>query len=394
MNGDKINGKPQQPMLSIVVPVYNVEDYLRRCLDSILAQTFQDYEVICVDDGSTDGSLGILKEYEKKDSRIKVIQKENGGQTSARKVGVTKAVGSYVAFVDADDWIQSEMYHELIVKAEKYQVDMVTSGDIRDYGDHIVYDYEQIREGFYEAANLIQNLQGEIIETKKFFRTNISPHVYNKIYRKELVQEVQEGVNESIRIGEDAVLVYECILKAKKIFVLHACFYHYCIRENSVMGVKKESEEMGYEALWQWVMRLGEEYKDKVSNISQQLQNYYTYILLLRDAKRIVTYTNGVLYPYGEVKPEEELVIYGAGKFGKELYHVLKNNRNLNLVAWIDKNAGGEIQNIEILKYMVYDKVLIAVLQGNVVDDIMNDLKEYQIPEEKIMIINLTGRRE
>jgi len=111
-------------MISIIVPVYNAEKYLNRCIDSILKQTFTDLEIILVDDGSTDDSLKICEEYQKQDDRIIVIHKDNRGSTSARKAGVRIAKGAYIAFVDSDDWLELEMYETL------YNIHLKYGGDI------------------------------------------------------------------------------------------------------------------------------------------------------------------------------------------------------------------------------------------------------------------------
>ena len=102
-------------MLSVIIPVYNTEAYLKRCLDSVLGQTYKNIEVICVNDGSTDNSLQILKDYEKKDKRVLVIDKENGGVVSARKAGIKAASGEYCTYVDSDDWIEPNMYESILI---------------------------------------------------------------------------------------------------------------------------------------------------------------------------------------------------------------------------------------------------------------------------------------
>ena len=109
------------PIISIIVPVYNVEEYLQRCIDSILNQRFKDFELILINDGSTDNSLKICKEYSLSDSRVKVINKENGGLSSARNAGINIAKGKYIGFVDSDDWINEEMYQTLYNLLQEYQ---------------------------------------------------------------------------------------------------------------------------------------------------------------------------------------------------------------------------------------------------------------------------------
>lgn len=110
-------------MISVIVPVYNKEEYLARCIDSVLSQTYADLELILVDDGSKDKSAEICREYEKKDKRIRFIQKENGGASTARNLGISEAKGEYIGFVDGDDWIEEDMYETLLAGIEKYKND-------------------------------------------------------------------------------------------------------------------------------------------------------------------------------------------------------------------------------------------------------------------------------
>ena len=114
------------PKISVIVPVYNVERYLRKCLDSIIAQTFSDWECICVDDGSPDNSGKILDEYAAKDKRFVIIHKENGGVSSARNAGLDMARGEYITFCDSDDWIEKETYEVAYMNAKKNNADIVT----------------------------------------------------------------------------------------------------------------------------------------------------------------------------------------------------------------------------------------------------------------------------
>ena len=114
--------------VSIIVPVYNVEKYLRKCLDSLINQTLKDIEIICINDGSTDKSLEILEEYKNRDSRIILLNQENSGQSIARNNGIKKATGEYIGFVDPDDWVENNMIKCLIDEIKSEKVDLVTSG--------------------------------------------------------------------------------------------------------------------------------------------------------------------------------------------------------------------------------------------------------------------------
>src|SRR4051812_9727086 len=125
-----------KPKISIIVPVYNVEKYLSRCLDSLLTQTLTDIEVIAINDGSTDSSLNILINYREMDNRLKIIDQLNGGVSSARNAGIKAANGNYIGFVDPDDWIDNEMYENLYQMVQTEQADIVMCSYIREFGTH------------------------------------------------------------------------------------------------------------------------------------------------------------------------------------------------------------------------------------------------------------------
>lgn len=145
--------------ISIIVPVYNVEKYLNRCLDSILNQTFTDFELILVDDGSTDNSGIICDEYKTKDNRIKVIHKENGGLSSARNAGLDIARGRYIGFVDSDDFISKDMYQILYNEAEKNKADMIMCEFKK-----VDKNYEAINNNLYKKSDIKLLKKDEILE--------------------------------------------------------------------------------------------------------------------------------------------------------------------------------------------------------------------------------------
>lgn len=216
--------------ISIIVPIYNVEKCLRRCIDSILNQTFKDFELILVNDGSTDKCEEICDEYAKKDNRIIVIHKENGGLSSARNAGLDIAKGKYIGFVDSDDYIHSEMYSTLKYELEKNDSDIVICG----YKD--IFDLEA---NFYEVLNLnyrVENYNSfECI--KGIYHNNKVNFIvaWNKLYKRELFNKIRYPIN---RIYEDAFIAPELIYKSKKISFIDNKYYYYYIREDSITRSK------------------------------------------------------------------------------------------------------------------------------------------------------------
>lgn len=210
------------PVISVIVPIYNTEPYLRRCLDSIVDQTFRDLEIILVDDGSTDASGDICDEYANLDPRIKVIHKENGGLSIARNAGIAASTAPYLGFVDSDDYIAVDMYELLLSNARLYNADISMCG---------LYDCYEGREPRETATRELLHLSQEeairiVMEAKK---TSVT--AWNKLYRKELFEFIRypEG-----KTSEDAFVIVDLLLKAQSIVLDTIQKYYYMHRTGSI----------------------------------------------------------------------------------------------------------------------------------------------------------------
>ena len=192
--------------ISVIVPIYNVEPYLRRCIDSIINQTYKNLEIILVDDGSTDGSGEICNKYEQQDERIRVIHKKNGGAADARNKGLEVMTGKFVSFVDSDDWIEYNFYENMIEQAIKYNADIVVSNYnyVSDNGD-IICRYEKndkVRYNTEEAMN-------EMIHDGF-----IQAVIWNKLYLKSCIKDIRFKVGQ---ICEDEFFTYKVIANSKEV---------------------------------------------------------------------------------------------------------------------------------------------------------------------------------
>lgn len=375
-------------LLSVVIPVYNVANYLDRCIKSILAQTYSNMEIILVDDGSKDNSGRICDEYAAEDDRIKVIHKENGGLVSARKAGLAVIRGKYATFVDSDDWIECNMYEELMALISDTEADVVTSGCIRDYGTHCVIQKEKIEPGIYEGSDLVEKLLKKMISTASFFESNIMVHVYNKIYKSELLAEVYNEVDNYINVGEDAACVYPYLLNADKVAVSGKAYYHYCIRNDSIMGTKKKDEWEREYVLFQRLEQECKKHMIRVPNIMKQIKMYEYHVMLLQQADKVIKYENGILFPFGKIEPGDRVIVYGAGRFGGELKGTLEKDGYCKVVAWVDKTGKAGTETIEYLDHVLYDKIIIAVLIGDVVAEIRKNLEDKGVSKEKIFSVD------
>ena len=225
-----------------------------------------------------------------------------------------------------------------------------------------------------------------MIDTETFFRSNVSIHLYNKIYRRDLLTRYQLKVDDYVNVGDDAACVYPCILSAQKIVVIEKAYYHYCMRANSTMGTKKVDELDRYQILFRDLQNEFQKHSNEVSNIFDQFRNFKYYVLLLQCARRILKYENGVLYPFGEISKEERIIVYGAGRFGVELKEWLKEKK-FNIVGWVDKNSHGEVEPVDTILNSNYDKILIAVLLQDIIVQIKNELAKKEIDVTKIYTV-------
>ena len=225
--------------ISVIVPVYNVEELLPRCVESILAQTKENIEIILVNDGATDSSGIVCDTYAKKDQRIKVIHKPNGGLTSAWKAGAEAAQGAYLGFIDSDDWIDEEMYERMWESAAKYDSDVVVCGLVFDYEDPSMEKRQEIsdfQKEFYDRKEL-EAVFPTLINDGRFFGRTLQPARVTKLYRRALVEKNMSLCHESVSVGEDMQLTLPALLDAKSMSVVKDFYpYHYWFNQNSMTG--------------------------------------------------------------------------------------------------------------------------------------------------------------
>lgn len=377
------------PYLSVIIPIYNVRPYLSRCLDSILIQSYTNLEVICVDDGSTDGSGNIADQYAAKDSRVHVIHKKHGGVVSARKVGIEKATSKYATYVDSDDWIEEEMYEKLMILIIDYDADIVTSGIIRDYGSHTVVEGESALPLYY-SGNMLRDMQESLINTNRFFEMTVSATVvWNKIYCTGLLREYQRKVDNQINIGEDVAVAFPCLLNANSVVVSGKNYYHYCIRDDSAMASQNNGNVYSEKLMLEYLQAEFQKKCEIILNINIQFRFLYLYFMLLRDTALVIKYNNGILYPFGAIKELSKIIIYGAGRFGEALIKILREKFEFEVVGWVDKKVKEDIFTPDKIPDIYYDKIIIAVLIADVADDIEHYLLSIDVPKDKIMRIDL-----
>ena len=232
-----------QPKVSIIVPVYNVEKYIERCVNSLKDQTLEDIEIILVDDSSTDSSLDICNKLASEDSRIKVIHKENEGAGKARNKALEVATGKYIGFADSDDFVEKDMFKTLYEKAEKYGSDLVMSGVLFVNGNMFSEDGECVRKTYFdkdthfeteeELKKLRMGIVGATPEDEDDSKYGMS--IWKNLFRHEVIKNNNITFeSEREMLSEDALFMIDYISHIKKATGINEAFYNYCRNEDSI----------------------------------------------------------------------------------------------------------------------------------------------------------------
>ena len=255
-------------LISIIVPVYNMEQYLERCINSIWQQTYTNLEIILVDDGSTDKSPQMCDEYASKDSRIKVVHKQNGGLSDARNAGLAIANGTYIGFVDSDDWIEPDMYECMYEACMEHEAQIAICRYAQVYKDHTVQGGNQKITAF---------------DREELMKIYIGGHddyiIYNSVWSKLFAREIVEGVQFPVgRNSEDIMYTTKAFCKVEKGVYIDKCLYHYVLdRDGSIMNVKR-TERMFQDEIPFWKEHM--EYIRRY--VSEQMGDYAAYYFYRR----------------------------------------------------------------------------------------------------------------
>lgn len=229
------------PSISVIIPIYKVEKYLKRCVESVRKQTLTDLEIILVDDGSPDDCPRICDEYLKEDSRIKVIHKQNGGLAFARNAGMNIATGNYLFFLDSDDWLESDGMQRLYETAEKYQVDFVRYRAIRtgwpgmeENAPCMVEEIRELQEGLYDKKRIINEIYPRLLATPQLTMGAIVG-AWGSLYRTDFLRKNQLSFYEEVKFSEDLIFSANVVRAANSFYFIDTPgVYHYFYNPNSI----------------------------------------------------------------------------------------------------------------------------------------------------------------
>lgn len=223
--------------LSVIVPVYNGEKYLKKCIESIINQTYKNLEIIIIDDGSSDNSIEIINKYAYKDKRIKLFKQKNLGVSAARNLGIKNSTGELLTFIDCDDWIELNTYQLLINELEFNNSELAMYSFVREYKRKQVFEklpFEEVT--LIKNKDITYNLIANLIAGESENECPIMGSVWRCIFKKSLIEKYNIFFDVSISFGEDLIFLIEYLLKCKRVSILNKHLYHYRFQEMSAIS--------------------------------------------------------------------------------------------------------------------------------------------------------------
>lgn len=376
--------------LGIVVPVFNAEPYLKQCVDSILSQTYTDFEVVLVNDGSTDCSGDICNEFAHKDRRVHIIHQKNAGKILARYRGAESLDCEYLTFVDADDWIDLNTYKKMEPYFDK-GIDVISFQIIRYFNEEYQWiSANSYKAGFYEGEDIKKYIFPTMMCDDTRNGCGLDPSLANKIIKKSLLIEALCAAKHlDISYGDDVAIIYPLMLRAQTIIITEeSLYYHRRRQENDIAPYFVDNNYYRkLLALYDYLKQaMGQEY-----NFVKQLDYFFeisvkTYLKKYGDKTERISF----LFPFNKVPVGKKIVLYGASKVGQTYYDQISHLNYGEIVAWIDRSyisyekfGVKAVESISEIKD--YDYVVIAIKAAETAKKIKHDLLEMGVEEKKIV---------
>lgn len=330
-----------QPLISIIIPVYNVEQYLDECMASVLNQTYTNLDIVLVDDGSKDRSPFMCDEYAKKDSRIQVIHKKNGGPMSACIAGVEKAKGEYLAFMDSDDWIELTTMEELEKETTGNSKEMICSNYIIEKTNQSIKIKQSMKPGICDRKAIEEELFPCLLGNEE---RRIHGSRCMKLISRDLISENLKFAELNVSMGEDLYLIFLAVLDAMRIVVVEeGYYYHYRFVESSLVHKYKPHmhEEVGrlYDNLQRVIENKVTDEKQKKMFLQELKREYiFLFFFVLKNelrgpAKNCVARIQKYIKEVKKDKGLEQTTVEVSGKANKLLYLIWKNPSAFRIVA-------------------------------------------------------------
>ncbi|WP_350291617.1 glycosyltransferase family 2 protein [uncultured Croceitalea sp.] len=381
--------------LSVIVPIYKIEKYLPECIESLLQQSFLDFELILVDDGSPDNCPKICDDYARLDTRVKVVHKENGGLLSARKAGLENSNGKYIAFVDGDDWVDKFYLDTLYKLAIANDADLVVTGHFREF-DGKIETIKPKTAGIYGEKEIKTSIMPNAIYSGEFCEHGISTYVWNKLFKKELLSSILMDVPSDIIMGEDAAITYSYLAITRKLVISRIPLCYYRQRHDSIVkSVENPKTEYYRLGLLMNFLKLKLSEVLDSENLHKQIKYYLYSQILVRSGGLILNTSSEVLHnPFLNVEEGSKVVIYSSGSFGQHILATNLKSHFFKIVKWIDvdfhdmKIGENVVEPISSIKNDIFDHLIIATINPSIHKSIQQELTLMGINQNKFTKIN------
>lgn len=375
----------ENDLISIIVPVYNAEEFIDKCVFSIMNQSYSMIEIILVDDGSTDKSLSKMLKLATLDSRIKVFSQQNGGPNAARRTGIIKASGKYVMFVDSDDYIDPSMCETLKDEIKEENIEIAVASWTVLTVDGKEKEYKNKYEGVYDGRFIAEN----VIRTNIFFEYNLIHTLVGKLFSRQLLLPILEKIDKRIKFTEDVPCFMLACLDARKIVIINKPLYYVSYNLNSLTRQHNKSVLNDMRLLFWYMKRELRERNAK--KIMFKEMEYLVIRSLITNGYADAFGKFEYLYPYKKVILNSNIIVYGGGVFGNELVSYICSSGKYNLVAWVDasfeslRGKGMLVIPPSDISSFEYDFIVVAVINPKVVLEIKEQLIRNGISKKKIM---------
>ncbi len=379
-------------LISVIVPVYNAGEYLEDCLNSIVRQTYENLEVILVDDGSADGSAGVCDNFAQEDQRIQVIHQENMGAAGARRTGVLRASGDYICFVDADDMIDMGMIAFFMENIG--ECDLLTSGYRCETapGEYAEWT-DSLKEGIYDTEKAMKYFIENMISYEGRYEAGVQPYSGGKLYRADMIKDVIGDIDISIVYSEDRDLLFRYILKSGSIRVSHQSFYYYRYNPASIMRTVNKNFMSDLNKLYLSLEKAFAGHPQEKCLLHQlQLflvsRMYFIPSFMGFSADARIT---GYIFPFSGLETGSRIILYGAGSVGMHYYRQIHRKKQLQLVLWADKkwkdyaDASIPVSSPEQMAGTECDYIIIAVKKKELAEEIRNELMKMGFRRNQIL---------
>lgn len=375
--------------LSVIIPVYNAEKYLSECIESILNQTYKKFELILVDDGSTDKSGKICDEYAEKNVNVSVLHIKNSGPFEARKRGVLASKGAVVTFSDADDRMEVNAFEKLKGIYDNFEPDIIAYAyELKGIVEKNIYE-----EGLYIASDIYNEIMQGMMYDPEQGQRRLNPSLCCKWIKKVLFLQAAERVTDRITFGDDALVTYPAVCMADSIYICNLALYHY--RENTESCTHTYPLERINEVI-SFQKNILQIYKklNLLEYMEFQVEQYirYFFSMMIKNWYNISLSSINYIFPHDKIPFGSNIIIYGAGIVGKSYINDIRIRKYVKIVGWVDKKYdslkrynGVEINPPESILEKKFDFILIGIVDEKIADIIKKELYELGVPKEKIV---------